>query len=168
MTSVAGDIIEIEHTDDHTAGTISWNLIGKTHDTVEMSPNNEVAERRHHESLQMDKVVTSEAWEITFSKDITGGEAGLIELGLKDDSSSYEYKGHADSRETGNTADAIQITVYENEADKQAGTVKWQAATSDYIVRVDTGELAVTDFASFELVIDSRMRPVDRDAGGTL
>lgn len=164
--SLVGDIIDIEHTDDHTASTPTWNKVGKTTDTVEISPNNEVAERRHHEDKQMDKTAVSESWEITFSSDIVTGTAQLETLDLID-TTTYELKGSADSRETGNTADAITITAYDSEADKEAGTVKWELGTSDYVIVVDSGELAVEDYSTREMIIHSREPPIRLDAGGS-
>jgi hypothetical protein len=167
MPSIVGDIIEIEHTADHTPQSPQWNLIGKTHDTVELSPNVEVAERRHHESKHTDKSATMEAWEISFSKDIVAGTAALEELGLLD-SSSYAYQGFADTRETGNAADALMISVYENDSERQSNNPMWQVATADYLLLVDTGELAVEDYSTYEMVIHSREAPTDINAGGSL
>lgn len=165
--SLVGDIIEIEHTDDHTAGTPVWNKVGKTKDTVEVSPNTEVAEIRHHESYAMDKAPVSESWEIGFSADIVTGTAQLETLGLID-TNNYELLGSVDSREGTNTADAITVTVYATEADASAGNVKYEIGTNDYIIAVDTGEIGVEDFSTREMVIHSRIRPIRLDAGGTL
>lgn len=165
--SIVGDIIEIEHTDDHTVASPTWNLVGKTTDTVEISPNVDVAEARRQGSKQKDKAATGEGWEIGFTGEIVTGTAQLETLGLID-TSSYELLGSVDSRETGNTGDAIQITVYDNEADKSADTPKWQSATSDYVLVAGSGELSVEDFSTRDFTIHSRMRPIRIDAGGTL
>jgi hypothetical protein len=165
--TLVGDIIDIEHTDDHTASTPTWNKVGKTTDTMEIAPNVETASRRHHEDFQMDKAAVSEAWEITFSADIVTGTAQLETVDLID-TSSYELQGYADSRESGNTADAITITGYASEADKASSTVKWELGTSDYLITVGTGELNVEDFSTREFVIHSRVEPVRLDAGGSL
>lgn len=165
--SIVGDIIEIEFTDDHTAGTPTWNLVGKTKDTVELSPNTEVAEIRHHERYSMDKSPVSESQEIAFSADVVTGTAQLEAMGLID-TNNYELKGSADSRELSASNPAVRVTVYATEADATAGNVKWRVATDDYIIIVDTGELGVEDFATREFVIHSRIRPIRLDAGGTL
>ena len=165
--SIVGDIIEIEHTDDHTASSPTWNLVGKTKDTVEMSPETEVADARHHGEFNRDKTATSEAWELSFSADIVTGTAQLETLGLID-TSSYELRGHVDSDETSNANDAVSITVYDNESDRDDGTVKWEAATDDYVIVVDSGEVATEDFSTREFVIHSRRRPIRLDAGGSL
>lgn len=165
--TLIGDIIDIEHTDDHTASSPTWNKVGKTKDTVEISPNNEVAEVRHHEDKQMDKTATSESWEVSFSSDIVTGTAQLETVDLID-TTTYELKGSADSRETGNTADAITITAYDSEADKSNNTVKWELGITNYVIVVDSGELAVEDYSTRELVIHAREPPVRLDAGGSL
>jgi hypothetical protein len=165
--SIVGDLIEIEHTDDHTASSPTWNIVGKTTDTVELAPNTDVAEQRLTADRQMDKTATTEAWEIGFSADVVTGTAQLETLDVID-TSSYELQGYADSRETGNTADALQVTVYDNEADKASDTVKWQVATSNYLLQVGGGELAVEDYSTREFTIHSRMRPIRIDAGGSL
>jgi hypothetical protein len=165
--SIVGDIIEIEHTVDHTATEPTYNLVGKTTDSVSLSPNTNTTEQRVTNELQLDKAATSEGWEVGFTADIVTGTAQLETLGAID-TTSYELKGHVDSRETDNIADAIQITVYETEADRDAGTPKWQVATSDYLLVVDSGELSVEDYSTRDFVIHSRMRPIRIDAGGTL
>lgn len=165
--SIVGGIIEIEHTDDHTASSPTWDLIGKTTDAVEMSPNTETADERQHASMQRDVAATSEAWEISFTADVVTGTAQLEALGAID-TNSYELKGHVDSRETGNNADAIRITVYENEADAQSGTEKWQVATDDYLLLVGSGTVQVEDYSTRDFTIRSRIRPIRLDAGGTL
>ncbi|MDT3434687.1 hypothetical protein [Haloarcula sp. 1CSR25-25] len=165
--TLVGDIIEIEHTDDHSASTPTWNKVGKTKDTVEIAPETEVADVRHHEDFQRDKTATSEAWEISFAADIVTGTAQLETIDLID-TSTYELKGYADSRETGNTADAITITVYDNEADQADNTVKHEVGTTDYVIIADSGEMAVEDYSTREFVIYSRERPVRLDAGGSL
>lgn len=165
--TIVGGIIVIEHTDDHTASTPTWDKVGKTTDTVEIEPNPETADRRHHGSRQLDKRNTSEAWEISFSASILTGSAQLETLDLID-TSTYEYQAYADSDETSNTADALRVTVYENKSDEQSDTPKWQVATDDYLLNVDSSEVDVEDFATREFVIHSRTRPVDIEAGGSL
>ena len=165
--SIVGDIIEIEHTDDHTATTPVWNLVGKTTDQVEVSPNTSTTDQRVHGSNQRDKAATDEAWEIAFTADIVTGTAQLETLDAID-TSTYELKGSVDSNDTGNTADAIQITVYEDQAAKDAGTVKWQIATSDYLLVIGSGQLTVEDYSTRDWTIHSRMRPIRIDAGGSL
>ena len=165
--SVAGDIIEIEHTDDTTATAPTFTLIGRTADTIELSPNAETADRRHHGSLQLDKAVTSEAWEITFSKDVTISVGGEEALGLYD-ATTGEMRGHYDTRTGTGANEAIQITVYENETQRSAGTVKYQLGIDEYIVVADSAELAVDDFSTSELVIHALTRPKRLDQDGTL
>lgn len=165
--SIVGDIIEIEHTDDHTASSPTYDLVGKTTDAVEMSPNTEVADERQHASFQRDKTATSEAWEIAFAADVVTGTAQLEALDLID-TSTYELKGHVDSRETSNANDAIQITVYDNEGDQASDTVKWQVATDDYVLVVGSGSVQVEDYSTRDFTIHSRIRPIRIDAGGTL
>lgn len=164
---IVGDLIEIEHTDDHTATTPTWNIVGKTQDTVDLSPDVNIAEQRLTAEFATDKSATSETWTIGFSADIVTGTAQLETIGIVD-TSTYELKGYVDSRETGNTADAIQVTVYDNEADKASDTVKWQIGTSNYIIEVGDGELSVDDYSTRSFTIHSRMRPIRLDAGGSL
>lgn len=165
--SIVGDIIEIEHTDDHTVASPAWNLVGKTTDTVEVSPNTSVSDQRVHGSKQRDKRATDEAWEIGFVADIITGTAQLETLGVID-TTTQELKGSVDSDETGNTADAIQITVYANQADKASDTPKYQLATSDYLLVVGSGTLDVGDYSTRDFTIHSRQRPIRIDAGGSL
>lgn len=165
--SIVGGIIEIEHTDDVTATDPSWDLIGKTTDTVEISPNTEVADERQHGSMQRDKSATSEAWEIAFTADVVTGTAQLEALGVID-TDDYTMKGHVDSRETGNTGDALRVTVYENESDAQSGTEKWQIGTTDYLLVVGSGTVQVEDYSTRDFTIHSREQPIRIDAGGTL
>lgn len=165
--SIVGDIIEIEHTDDHTVTSPTWNLVGKTTDQVEVSPNTSTTDQRVHGSKQRDKAATDEAWEIAFTADIVTGTAQLETLDAID-TSTYELKGSVDSDDTGNTADAIQISVYEDEAAKASNTVKWQVATSDYLLVVGSGQLNVEDFSTRDWTIHSRQRPIRIDAGGSL
>ena len=165
--TIVGGIIEIEHTDDHTVASPTWTLVGKTTDTVEVSPNTETTSQRDHSSTQQEKTSVSEAWEIGFTANVVTGTAQLETLGVID-TATYELQGSADSRETGNTADAIQITVYEDEAAKAAGTPKWQVATTDYLLQVESGEVSVEDFSTRDFTLHSRKRPVRIDAGGSL
>jgi len=165
--TLVGDIIDIEHTDDHTASTPAYNRVGKTFDTVEIAANVETAERRYHEDFQMDKAAVSEAWEITFSADIVANEAQLKTLDLID-SSSYEIQGYADTRESANTADAITITAYASEADKASNTVKWKLGTSDYLLTVGSGEVNIEDQSTRDFLIESRVPPIRLDLGGSL
>jgi hypothetical protein len=164
---IVGDLIEIEHTDDHTASTPTWNIVGKTVDTVDLSPNTDIAEQRRTGEFALDKSAVSGAWEIGFGADIVTGTAQLETLDLID-LSTHELREYVDSRETGNTADAVRVTVYDNEADQASGTVKWQVGTSNYIIEVGDGELSVDDYSTREFVIHSRMRPIRLDAGGSL
>lgn len=165
--TIVGGIIEIEHTDDHSIADPTWTLVGKTTDTVEVSPNTSTADQRVHGSTQRDKAATDEAWEIAFTADIVTGTAQLEALGAID-TTTYELKGHVDSRETGNANDALQITVYEDEEAKSSGTPKWQIATSDYLLIVESGTVDVEDFSTRDFTIHSRERPVRLDAGGSL
>lgn len=165
--SIVGDIIEIEHTDDHTASSPTWNLVGKTTDQIEVNPNTSVADQRLQDSLQRDKHATDEAWEVGFTANIVTGTAQLETLGAID-TTTYELKGFVDSNETENTGDAIQVTVYDNEADKTSDTPKWQIATSDYVLVIGSGSIDVEDYSTRDFTIHSRMRPIRIDAGGSL
>jgi hypothetical protein len=165
--SLVGDIIEIETTDDHTASTPTWTLVGKTKDTLTLSPNTEVAETRHHGAFAMDKAAVSEAWEMAFSADIVTGTAQLETLDLIN-TNTYELQGYADSRELSAANPAITVTAYASEADASNDNVKWEVGTSNYLVTVDSGEIGVEDFSTREMVIHSRIRPTRLDAGGSL
>ena len=165
--SIVGDIIVIEHTVDHTVASPTWNVVGKTTDSVEISPGTSTANQRLTEKVQEEVKAVSEAWEIGFSANIVTGTAQLETLGAID-TTSYELKGYVDSDETGNTADAIQITVYENEADQASDTPKWQVATSDYLLVVGSGTVSVEDYSTRDFTVHSRQPPVRIDAGGTL
>lgn len=165
--SLVGDIINIEFTDDHTASTPVWNLVGKTKDAVELSPNTETAEARHHDNYAMDKSAVSEAWVIAFAADVVTGTAQLETMDLID-TSTYELKGNADSRELSAANPAMRVTVYATEADADADNVKYRVATDDYIIISTGSEIGVEDFATRELEIHSRVAPTRLDAGGSL
>jgi len=165
--SLVGDIIEIEFTDDHTASTPTWNLVGKTKDTVEVSPNTEVAESRRHGRYAMDKSPVSEAWIIAFSSDIVTGTAQLETMGLYD-TTTDQIKGNADSRELSASNPALRVSVYATQNDATNDNPKWRAGTDDYIIIADSAEIGVEDFSTRELEVHSRERPTRLDAGGTL
>lgn len=163
---LVGDIIEIEHTDDYTATSPVWTIVAHTADTVETAPNTETASIRQHGEFQMDKSAVSEAWEITFSKKILSGVAGLETLGLI--GANSELLGSVDTRESNATAPALRIQIYASEADRDTGTVKYSLGTDNYILARGGGEINVEEFALVEMVIHSRARPVRLDEGGTL
>jgi len=165
--SLVGDIIEIEFTDDHTASTPTWNKVGKTKDTVELSPNTDIAEVRHHDAYAMDKSPVTESWEIGFSADVVTGTAQLETMGLID-TNNYELKGNADSRELSASNPAMRVSVYATQADADNDTEKYRVATDDYIIIADSAEIGVEDFSTRELEVHSRERPTRLDAGGTL
>jgi hypothetical protein len=165
--SLAGDILEIEHTDDYTASTVSWTLIGRTADTIEESGNVEVADRRHHGSELLDKAATSEAPELSFSRDVTMTPGAMEALGLLD-TSTYEQNYTHDSRTATATAEALQITAYENEAQRSNSTVKYQLGIDSYIINLDSKEFNVDDFSTMELIVHALTRPIRLDQGGSL
>lgn len=160
-TPIVGDIIEIEHTADVNATAPTWNVVAHTADTVELAPNTENAEVRQHESEQMDKAAVSEAWEISFSRKFVTGSAGLSTLGLL--GPNNELKGSQDTRESSNNADALRISVYASREDRDAGNIKWQVQTDNYLLIRGSGEINVEEFALVEMVIHSRVRPVRSD-----
>lgn len=165
--ALSGDIIEIEHTDDTTASTPTWTLIGRTTDTIELSPNVESDQSRLHESKQLDEAVVSEAWELSFSRHVTTTVAGLTALGLYDDTNG-ELKGSYDSRVGSENNPALQISVYENDAQRQASDAKYQLGIDEYIVKHDGAEIDPEGFASMGLVVRSLSRPKRLDQDGTL
>lgn len=162
--TIAGGIIDIEHCEDVTATAPTWNLVAKTQDTVELSPNAENVDARVHEKFNLEKDVVSEAWEIAFSALLVTGPGQLQTLGLLTD--DFREKGHADAPET--DTQAIQITVYDDQAAKDAGEVKYQVASTNYVLMHDGGEIAVDDYSTVSFVIHSRERPIRVDLGGTL
>ena len=163
---LVGDIIDIEHTDDASATDPTWNLVGKTTDTVEIASNVEVADSRIHANFQREQAATSAAWEIGFSAHVVTGTAQLETLGLID-TNSYELQSYVDSRETGNTQDALKITVYDSAADKSSGTVKWDLGTSDYVLVQETANVQVEDYSTRDFTIYSRIKPIRLEAGGS-
>jgi hypothetical protein len=164
--SLVGDIIEIEFTDDYDATDPTWNVVGKTTDTVEFSPGVETADSRIHSQFSRVVNAVSELWEISFSAHVVTGTAQLESLELID-TNNYELKGYADSRESDATNPAVKITAYANEADQSSGTVKWDLGTHDYLI-VDGGAgLNVEDYSTRDITIYSRVRPIRLEAGGT-
>lgn len=165
-TSLVGDIIEIEKTDDHTATDPTWDVVGKTTDTVEISSGTETAESRVHGQYAQLVNAISELWEISFSAHVVTGTAQLEALGLID-TTDYDLKGHVDSQETGDTAPAIKVTAYANEADQSSGTVKWDLATYDYLLITETANVQVEDYSTRDFTLFSRHRPLRLEAGAT-
>lgn len=158
---LVGDILELEQTDDVNATAPTWNVVAHTADSVELSPNTENAEMRQHESEQMDKAAVSEAWELSFSKKFLTGSAGLSTLHLL--GPNNELKGSADTRKMAANAPALRVTAYASREDRDAGNVKWQVQTDNYLLIRGSGELNVEEFALIEFVIHSRARPVRTD-----
>lgn len=163
---LVGDLIEIEHTDDYTATTPTWNIVGHTTDTVEPSPNVETADIRQHGEFLMDVAAVSEAWETTFSKKIVTGNGALDILGLL--GSNSELIGSHDTREGSSAAEALRVSIYATAADRAAGTVKYRLGLQDYVLARGDGEIATEDFSTVEMTIYSRMRPIRIDLGGSL
>ena len=160
--TIVGDIIDIEHCEDLTATEPTWDLVAKTQDTVETSPNTEVADTRLHERFNLEKSATSEAWEISFSALIETGPGQLQVLGLLTD--NYEEAGHVDSRDT---AEALRITIYADQAAKDAGEYKYRTGIEDYLLVHDGGEVPADDYSSISFVIHSRHRPIRLGLGGS-
>ena len=165
-TPLAGDLIEIEHTEDFAATAPTWNLVGHTTDTIEPSPNVENSQVRQHGEFIMDSAAVSEAWETSFSKKITSGPGALDILGLIGD--NFELLGYHDTREGAAANEALRVTVYASVEDRAAGTVKYQLGFTDYILQRGDGEIAVEDFSTVEMTIVSRARPIRIDLGGVL
>jgi len=159
---MAGNIIDIEHVEDLTATEPTWDLVAKTQDTVGTSPNTNVADARVHEKFNLEKSATSEAWEISFSALIVTGPGQLQTLGLLTD--NFEEKGHADSRDA---TEALRITVYEDQAAKDAGEYKYRTGVEDYLLVHDGGEIAVDDYSTVSFTIHSRHRPIRLGLGGS-
>lgn len=163
---IVGDIIEIEHTDDYSATAPVWTHIAHTVDTIEPSANTESAEIRQHAEFQMDVAAVSAAWETTFSKKIVTGTAALTELGLI--GSNQELLGHYDTRDGDATAEALRISVFATEADRDSGTIKYQLGFDDYLLLRGDGSIGVEEFSTVEMTLRSRTNPIRLDAGGTL
>lgn len=165
--SVVGDIIEIEHTDDYEASTPTWTLVGKTTDTIEIAPNVEIADSRIHEQFVRDKAASSSAPEVTFSRHIVSPPGTMEALHLQD-TTDYEMSFYSDTRQNDTNAEALRITVYDSEADRDADNVKKQWAFPAYILLVDSGEIAIEDFSTWEMVLHCLTEPIDLSAGGSL
>jgi len=165
--SLVGDVIEIELTDDHTATDPTYNVVGKTTDTVEITPNAEVADSRIHGQFARVQNVVSESWELSFAAHVVTGTAQMEALGLID-TTNYELLGFADSREMSASAPALKITAYATEADQSSGTVKWDLATNDYIIVDEGAGIQVEDYSTRDLTVYSRIRPIRLEAGGSL
>lgn len=163
---LVGDIIEIEHTDDYSATAPSWTQIAHTVDTIEPSPNTETSEIRQHGEFQLDVAAVSAAWETTFSKKIVTGTAGLTALKLLGGNS--ELLAQYDTRDGSATAEALRITVFASEADRDTGTVKYQLGFTDYLLMRGDGSISPEEFSTVELTIRSRTSPIRLDDGGTL
>lgn len=165
--SLVGDIIDIEFTDDHTASTPTWNLVGQTTDTVEIDSGIETADNRIHGQFSRVVNAVSELWDIGFSAHVVTGTAQLETMGLID-TSTYELKAYSDSRELSASNPAVRITAYATEADKSSGTVKWDLATDDYLITAGTASLNVEDYSTRDISLFSRIRPIRLDEGGSL
>lgn len=164
--SLVGDIIEIEKTDDYTATDPTWNVVGKTTDTVEVNSGTETAESRVHGQYAQLVNAISELWEIGFLAHVVTGTAQLEALGVID-TTDYDLKGHVDSQEETGTNPAIKITAYASEADQASGTVKWDLATYDYLLVTGTASVQVEDYSTRDFTLYSRHRPLRLEAGAT-
>ena len=158
MTTVAGDVIDIEYTADASATAPVYNLVGKTSGEVSYGSNVEAADVKLHESQQLDKSVTSEAWEIEFAKLIQSTLASLRTLGLV--GPNDEMKGYSDSRENGDPDPQLRITVYDSQADKDSGNDKWQITIGDFVIVDSEGAIPGDDYATRSFVVHARERPV--------
>lgn len=163
---LVGDLIEIEHTDDYSASSPTWNVVGHTTDSVEPSPNVSTAEIRQHGEFMMDQNAVSEAWETSFSKKITSGPGALDILGLL--GPNKQLYGYHDTNEGTAVAEALRVSVYATAEARAAGTVKYQLGFTDFILMRGDGEITVEDFSTVEMTILGRARPVRLDLGGTL
>lgn len=160
--TLVGDIIDIEVCSDLSETEPTWDLVAKTQDTIELSPNVEIASARPHEKMQQDKAGTSEAWETSFTQQIVSGPGQLQTLGLLTE--DFKQAGQYDSRDT---TEVIRITVYADEAAKSAGEFKAQIGFENYLLAGDGGEIAVDDFSTESFVIHSRHRPLRLGLGAT-
>ena len=163
---LAAPILQLEVTDDYTAATPTWTKVAHLADSIEISPNTEVADQNNFESCQLDKTTASEAWEQTFSKNVTTVEAGLQALGLLD--SNYRMLGSVDTRTMSATAPAVRFTAYQNEQALRDGTVGWQLGCEDYLLAAGSAEINPDDYALSEYTLHYRVRPIRLDLGGQL
>ncbi|EMA42658.1 hypothetical protein [Halococcus saccharolyticus] len=161
---IVGDIIVIETTDDHTATAPTWTVVGSTTDSIEMSPNAEIADNREHGDFILQKDPVSEAWEISHAANMLTGPAQLQALGLLTEDN--KERGTYDPGRDGN--EAFRISVYADQAAYDAGDYKAQIGASNYVVAHDGGEINVDDYSTISIVWHLRQRPVRLGLGGTL
>lgn len=160
---IVGDIIVIETSDDPNATSPTWTVVGSTTDSIEMSPNAEIADAREHGSFLLEKDPVSEAWEISFTANMLTGPAQLQSLGLLTD--TFETKGSHDPGR--DSTESLRISVYEDQAAYDAGTFKAQIGTSNHIRVHDGGEIAVDDYSTISFVLHLRERPIRLGLGGS-
>lgn len=161
---IVGDIIVIETTEDATATAPTWTVVGSTTDSIEMSPNAEIADAREHGSFVLEKDPASEAWEVSTSANMLTGPAQLQALGLLTD--DFRTRGSYDPGRDSN--EAFRISIYEDQAAYDDGTFKAQIGASNYVVAHDGGEINVDDYSTISVVWHLRQRPVRLGLGGTL
>ena len=161
---IVGDIIVIETTDDLTATAPTWTVVGSTSDSIELSPNSEIADSREHGEFTLQKDPVSEAWEISHAANMLSGPAQLQALGLLTD--DFHERGTYDPGRNSN--EAFRITVYADQAAYDAGNFKAQIGASNYVVAHDGGEINVDDYSTLSVVWHLRQRPVRIGLGGTL
>ena len=161
---IVGDIIVIETTDDHTATAPTWTVVGSTTDSIEMSPNAEIADSREHGDFILQKDPASEAWEVSHAANMLTGPAQLQALGLL--TSDNKERGTYDPGRDG--TEAFRITVYADQAAYDAGNFKARIGASNYVVAHDGGEINVDDYSTLSVVWHLRQRPVRLGLGGTL
>lgn len=154
--TVTGGIIDIEHCADTAATTPTYTKVGETRGTVSWAPNVEMAESGSHGSLQQDKAAVSEAWALAFEAKILSTLGGMETLGLYD-STAGEFAGHVDVAAADNQA--FRISVYEDQAAKDAGTTTIQIETADYICLLEEWALEEDDFSHWSAAVHSRTRP---------
>lgn len=163
---LVGPLVDLEVTDDHTATTVSWTKVAYLADSIELSPNAEIADQNDFEARVLDKSAVSEAWEQTFSKNVTVVEAGLQALGLLDD--NYRMQGSVDTRHMTATAPAIRFSAYQTEEDMANDSPGWQLGCEDYVIARGDTEINPDDYSLGEYTLHYRRQPVRLDLGGSL
>lgn len=129
-------------------------LVAKTRGTITMSPNANVAESGDHNSLQQDKLVTSEAWEVSFEKQLLAALGGLETLGLYGGSAPGDLRGHSEGGLEPEGQRSIEVHVKEED-----GTT-----LSKYLIRqahiiLEDANIEEDDFSTVSLALHTSWRP---------
>lgn len=126
-------------------------LVAKTRGTITLSPSTNVAESGDHNSLQQDRMATSEAWEVSFEKQLLATLGGLETLGLYD---STNQVLHGRSEDTLDRRLTLEVDI--READ---GTTLSTYLIRDGLAVLEDANIEEDDFSTTSFTLHTHQRP---------